>query len=99
MKHDQPHPLAGKTVTLNDTTRKAPDVEPGMEYRIEDYWDRVAGMSWMHAEGNPAAIKYAMRSGFGGLPVDDEVVYGKIGPFGHLIHVSELGDVVETVGA
>jgi hypothetical protein len=26
-----------------------------------------------------------------GLPFDDEVVYGKLGGFGHLVHVSELG--------
>jgi len=48
----------------------------------------------MDANGNPAALIYAIRSGFDGLPTDDEVVYGKIGSFGHLIHESELGEVV-----
>ncbi len=32
-----------------------------------------------------------MRSSMNGLPIDDEVVYGKDeGNLGHLIHVSEL---------
>jgi hypothetical protein len=28
-----------------------------------------------------------------------EVVYGKIGSFGHLIHVSQLGDQIEEKGS
>lgn len=87
---------AGKTVVLND---KAQDpvqgaVVPGNVYRIEGYWDVITGGSWMDAHGNPAALQYAMRAGFASLPIDNNVVYGKIGPFGHLVHVSELGDEV-----
>jgi hypothetical protein len=41
--------------------------------------------------GNIQGVQeYAMRSGVAGLPVDNEVVYGKVGAFGHLAHVSEI---------
>lgn len=100
MKHPEAHPLAGRTVVLNDTAKDGlREVMPGVEFRVEDYWDRVSGGSWMFAEGNPACLKYAMRTGLSGgnIPLDDEVVYGKIGPFGHLVHVSELGEPVAAV--
>ena len=84
MIHTKEHPLAGETVTISMGEYK------DEEYRIEDWWDRVSGKSWMFCDGNPACLKYAMHSGFGGLPTDNEVLYGKIGGLGYLIHVSEL---------
>ena len=84
--HSEPSPLAGTTVIV--------DIGDGeQEYRVEDYWDRVYGGSWRWAKGNPAAMNYAMRSALrkrGSLPLDDEVLYGKIGAHGHLVHVSEV---------
>lgn len=91
MAHNDAHPLAGTTVTLKATDPVRGMVVEGAEFHVEDWWDRLTGGSWQTATGNPAALQYAMRSGFNGLPIDDEVVYGKIGPFGHLVHVSELG--------
>ena len=82
--HNIESPLAGNVVTI-----KSGDFA-GSEYRIEDWWDRVGGKSWMWCEGNAACLNYGVRSGFGGLPLDDEVLYGKIGSLGHLIHISEL---------
>ena len=76
--HTESHPQAGQTVTL----------KTGEEYRLEDWWDKLTGSSWMYAVGNPAAMNYAMRAL--DLPIDDEVVYGKIGVYGHLVHVSEI---------
>lgn len=91
MKHDEKHPLAGTVVTLSNAIDPNGEVVTGAEFRVEDWWDKLTGGSWMFAEGNPAALKYAMRAGMGGqLPLDDEVVYGHIGPLGHLVHVSEL---------
>ena len=81
--HNEPFEGAGKTYLLKDGTT---------EYRVEDWWDRVSGGSWMDAVGNPAALQYAMRSA-GVLPLDNDVVYGKIGSFGHLIHITELAEV------
>jgi hypothetical protein len=91
--HAEPHPLAGRTVRIRDGVRDPAQnqVAGGAEYRLEDWWDRVSGGSWMTAQGNPAALHYAMRTAFSGdVPTDDEVVYGKIGHLGHLVHVSEL---------
>lgn len=89
MKHTESHPLAGQTVTA--LVQRGPKLEPErVEYRVEDWWDLLTGGSWMFAEGNPAAMQYALRSGFAGLPTDDEVVYGKVGHLGHLIHVTEI---------
>lgn len=92
--HADQHPLAGKNVRLDLAPPGAPDVPADATFLIEDWWDRVTGGSWMDAQGNPAALKYAMRSGFARLPLDNEVVYGKVGHLGHLVHVSELGEVV-----
>lgn len=98
--HKDSHALAGKTVKIKEgvTDPVQGQVVGGAEYRIEDWWDKLTGGSWMMAEGNPAALQYAMRSSLSqpSLPIDDEVVYGKIkaGAFelGHLVHVSELDE-------
>jgi hypothetical protein len=83
MKHPEPHPLARKTVRLKLDV-KHPQVPGfgGAEFRIEDWWDRVAGKSWMFCDGNPACLVYAMRTGFAETPIptDDEVVYGQNRP-------------------
>lgn len=92
--HTDSHPLAGKTVTLQLRGEGGPGIANGSEYRVEDYWDKITGGSWGDAQGNPAAIKYAVRAGLALIEPDDEVVYGKVGPYGHLVHVSELGEVV-----
>lgn len=96
--HSESHPLAGKTVVLEskgDPTREI--VVPGATYHIEDWWDSeyIGGGSWMNAVGNPACLQYALRGGLVNLPIDNEVVYGKIDDFGHLVHVSELGEVLD----
>lgn len=86
MRHATAHPLAGQTVQIISGSYA------GESIRVEDYWDRVSGGSWMDAVGNPAALNYAMMSVTDGLPLDDEVIYGKIGPFGYLVHVSQLAN-------
>ena len=82
------HPLAGKTVKLK--CKPDPEKLNGQEFVVEDWWINVAGKSWMHCDGNPSCLNYAMRSGFVGLPTDDNVVYGKVGSIGHIVHESEL---------
>lgn len=90
MIHDKPHPLAGKTVTVKIIIPPSdkPSVQQG--FKIEDWWDRVAGESWTTCDGNPACLQYAMRSGFAKMPIDNEVVYGKVGALGHIVHISEI---------
>jgi len=82
------HPLAGKTVKLK--CAPDPDELDGKHYWIEDWWVNVSDKSWMFCVGNPACLKYAVRSAFSYLPLDDEVLYGKVSGLGHLIHVSEI---------
>ena len=89
--HKEPHPLAGKTVLL---ASKDPKYD-GKQFRVEDWWDRLSDTSWGDSVGNPAALQYAFHAGFHGLPGNDEVVYGKIGPFGHIVHVEEVVGLVE----
>lgn len=89
--HEESSELKGKTVKL-PADKKSLGSLAGEEYRVEDWWDTVTGGSWMFADGNPACLMYALRNGVEGLPLDDEVLYGKVGPFGHLIHISELGE-------
>lgn len=84
--YPDPHPLAGQTVKLKQSD---PVGEP-FKFTIEDWWVRVSGKSWMHCTGNPGCIQYAVRSSVEHLPLDDEVLYGKIGGLGYLVHVSEL---------
>ena len=64
----------------------------GAEIEIEDWWVNVTGTPWMNANGNPAALSYAFRVGLSGgeIPYDNDVLYGKIGGFGYIVHVSEL---------
>ncbi|WP_431976138.1 hypothetical protein [Micromonospora haikouensis] len=79
-------PYAGQTVTI-----RADVVDlGGRQYRVEDWWQNVTGGSWMDAAGNPAALTYAIRSACAGLPTDNEVLYGKVGYLGYLVHISEI---------
>lgn len=84
--------LAGQKVKLNKDI-KDPYVgliPKGSIYHIEDTWKNVTGGSWMFAQGNPAALNYAMRSAFADLPIDDNVYYGKINGLGFIVHESEI---------
>lgn len=92
--HTEQHPLAGKWVRI------ARGDLAGQIIHVEDWWDRVYGESWMTAQGNPACLKYAVRTACQRdcTPTDNEVIYGKISPYGVLVHVCELGEVVQTPG-
>ena len=75
---------AGKTVEIIKGEFK------GQLFEVEDWWENIARKSWMFCDGNPACIKYAIRSAREELPLDNDVLYGKIGMLGHLIHISEI---------
>jgi hypothetical protein len=78
--------FAGQTVKIKPEVKKY----GGAELLIEDYWENIFGSSWMFAKGNPAAMEYAVRVALSKLPINDDVVYGKIGMIGKLFHVTEL---------
>lgn len=87
------HLMAGKTVLLNPRLMNGipyPDLA-GQKAWVEDWWVNVAGVEWGFAQGNPAAMMYGLRSGFSGLPTDNEVVYVKVGGLGYIVHQTELG--------
>jgi len=44
------------------------------------------GYGWKSCDGNPACMAYCRRVMRSGLPLNDEVVYGKVGCFGYLVH-------------
>ncbi len=93
--HHQPHPLAGQTATVNFGARG--NISGFHDIRVEDWWDRLTGGSWMTAEGNPACVMYAIRSGLNNLPEDNDVLYGHDpqSHLGHLFHVTEIVAVAD----
>lgn len=97
--HEKAHPLAGREVYVGPGDHKDPqgEIVEGAVYAVEDWADRVYGTDPWMAQGNPAMLYYAVRSiaaDIGGAG-DPNIVYGKIGPFGHILHESELGEPVE----
>ena len=90
MAHAEPSPLAGQdvVVTLRNRVDDARAIGT-VRVKVEDWWDRVAGRSWREMTGNPAALNYAGRI-HSTVPADDEVLYVKLGGYGHLIHISEV---------
>ncbi|MGB0911023.1 MAG: hypothetical protein ACPGYT_11730 [Nitrospirales bacterium] len=93
MIHEAVSPLAGTTVLIKETSWHPhfPDFG-GAKFIVEDWWDRVGGQSWRTANGNPACMIYALRGAQNSenIPKDDEVLYGKIGSMGVLVHVNEI---------
>jgi hypothetical protein len=88
---------SGQTVTVQPVVPLyGYDNTDPVEYRVEGYWDEITGRSWMFAGSNVGAIGYAVRVGVGGLPIDDNVLYGKVGSLGYLVHVSEVIDGPES---
>lgn len=88
-------PYAGMTVKIKDDI--GPDlitgqVLAGQDFTIEDWWQNVSGLSWMNSDGNLAALNYGFRIGLSGhsVPLNNEVLCGKIGMLGYLLHVTEL---------
>ena len=93
MLHKESSELAGKTVKIRPEIKHPQDPNfGGSDFRVEDWVDKIMGKSWMFCKGNPACLVYAVRTGLSEtkVPTDDEVLYGKVGCFGHLVHVSEL---------
>jgi hypothetical protein len=92
--HADTSPLAGQIVRIKShVTHPQQPSFGGMEFRVEDWWDRLAGKSWGLCDGNPACLIYALRIGFAKhhVDADDEVLYGHgPGGLGHLVHLSEI---------
>lgn len=63
--------------------------------KIEGRDKDVFGRSWMNANGNPAALGFAVRTGFEHIDGadDSEVYYGKINGMGELVYAAELEEI------
>lgn len=105
MIHDTDHRFAGKSVKLNELAEDPLRgiLIPGTVIEVENWYDRVdptRPVSWMDNDAQTfTTMHYAQRvmalgaKGIGGL-ADDEVVYGHVNGLGHIVHTSELGEVV-----
>ncbi len=85
--------LKGKTVKIKDQAGLEINGQnlAGEDFIIEDLWKNMTGSSWKtQVPGNPACMLYSYRSNDLDLPDDDMVIYGKVGGFGHLLHITEL---------
>jgi len=99
--HAERHPLVDRTVLLKEEVRDAQRgmVMGGLKFEVLEWWDLLTGTSWTITDSNFACYWYAMRAASSDLPLDDEVVYGKIRNaqgigLGHLVHVTELGEEI-----
>ena len=91
-RHTTAHPLAGHTVIIEPVAAlyTYTSTEP-LKFTVEDWNDRGFGKPWMDYDGHAASLGYAIRSAVGGLPTDNEVVYGHCDRgLGHLVHVTEI---------
>ena len=84
MIHAEESLLAGETIVI------AAGKFAGQEYVVEDWWDRLMGKSWHVCDNNPACLEYAVRAAMEDMPIDNNVLYGKIGGLGKLIHVNQI---------
>lgn len=84
---------AGKKLRIKKGAGKSVTGEllDGKEFVAEDYWINISGKTLWLCDGNPACLEYAIRTcDYRHIPIDDKVIYGKVGGYGHLFHESEL---------
>jgi hypothetical protein len=88
--HKTKSPLAGKEVSIRECDY--PTSLCGKTFIVEDWWDRVQvseGKSWRDCHEYLVCANYKMRM-TRREQNDDEVLYGRIGPFNYLVHVSDI---------
>ena len=84
-----PSPYAGQTVRLR------PDAAElgGHEFQVVDWFENTGpGRRWRDAfeAGDFRTIGYSVRRGIGGLPDDDEVLFGRVDGMGQIVHITEI---------
>lgn len=91
----QQHPLAGKTVRLKQEIPPFMNAKAsGAIFRVEDWACNVLGRSLWLADGNTVALEYAIRTATTSK-IDENGVYGKVGIYAHIVHDSEIEEVIE----
>lgn len=83
-----PSPYAGKTVRLRADAAEL----GGHDVEVVDWYERTnGGSSWRSSiDDDPRAQGYSVRRGLGGLPDDDEVLFGRVDGMGQLVHLTEI---------
>lgn len=81
--------LAGQVVTVNFGA--GGHITGVGQALVRDWWDHLAGESWMCGDNSLVCLLYGVRAGLNRIPTDDEVLYGS-GPGGApcLFHISEI---------
>jgi hypothetical protein len=86
------HIFANMTVLLLVSNRLHP-----VFVKVEDYWENVSGKKWTDSQGNPAVMKFAIRTGADNLlsVLDtDRSFYGKNNNLGNLFCDCEIIGVI-----
>jgi|AntAceMinimDraft_16_1070373.scaffolds.fasta_scaffold32490_5 hypothetical protein len=89
MIHTEKSKFAGKEIKIKDEANQL----GGRKILIEDWWDKISGNSWTNNPGNFACSNYLNRIEFSSkikIPLNDEVLYGKINGLGYLVHINEI---------
>ena len=89
--HKKQSPLADKVVRIKKHVK---DIG-GEKYKVEDWWDRLGQGSWLESTSNFECMDYVARGAKSvpSPPFDEEVLYGKVGLYGKLVHVSEVEEI------
>lgn len=90
------HELARKKVKLNLLAEYPPftNLNPifsGDVFIVEDWADNALGKKW-EDQNTFTTVSFDERTR--NLDVDDDVIYGHVNGYGHLVFASELGDLV-----
>lgn len=115
--HAEQHPLAGKKIKVKLRGEPMQFLVDGAEMRVLDWWSHAhkdneikSSLPQLLSSPSPAARMYVIRAETAGIPLDDDVIYGKIAitppqgiaslpgqgvGLGYIIHSSEIGEVVE----
>lgn len=80
MVHAKAHPLANQKVGIVKGQHK------GKVFEVQDWADRLPEGTVLLTD----SFIYKTRREEAELPYDQEIVYGKIGHFTHLVHATEL---------
>lgn len=82
-----PSDYAGKAVRLRQDAAEL----GGHQAEVVDWYERTGGgIPWRFAEDDPRTENYRIRSGLGGLPDDNDVLFARVDGMGQLIHVTEI---------
>lgn len=89
--HTQSSEFAGKTVRIKSGHKQF----NGQIMKITDWWDNLNQVPWALCNSSVACLYYAVRTAGQEALTDNEVLLGYLdGGHEHLIHVSEIGEVI-----